>query len=103
MSWQKQESNNDFWNPDKEGEVLEGQVCEIRTGQYGKQYMIRKDDGNEVLTPSHKVLQGKMTKVLEGMKVRLVFLKQDLPKVKGQQGVKLYDVYIDTVEEEKVQ
>ena len=100
--WEKQESNSDFWNPEKPEEELVGQVVAIRTGIYGNQYMIRKENGDEILTPSHKVLQAKMTKVLEGQKVKLVFLKQDLPKIKGQQGVRLYDVFVDKVATEKV-
>jgi len=102
MTWEKQESNSDFWNPEKENEELVGEVIEVRPGMYGNQYLIKKENGEEILTPSHKILQGRMTKVIVGNKVKHVFIKQDLPKIKGQNGVKLYDVFIDLVVEEKV-
>ena len=103
VNWEKQEGSMDFWNPEVAGAELIGQVTEIKTaGQFGTQYMIKKEDGTEILTPSHKVLQAKMSKVEVGNKVKLVFIKQDLPKVKNQQGVKLYDVFIDQVEEQKI-
>ena len=102
MVWEKQESNKDFWNPEKEGEELIGEMIEIRQGAYGNQYLIKKENGEEIFTPSHKVLQGKMSKVCGGDKVKLVFIKQDLPKIKGQQGVKIYDVFVDKIVEEKV-
>ena len=44
----------------------------------------------------------KMSKVEVGDKVKLIFIKQDLPKLKGQSGARIYNVYIDQTEEEKV-
>ena len=102
MTWEKQESTGDFWSPTKEGEELEGIVIRKFTGQFGTQYEVETANKESFATPSHKVLQAKMSKVEVGDKVKLVFVKQDLPKLKGQQGAKLYDVYIDQVQEESV-
>ena len=101
MTYVKQESTGDFWSPTKEGEELEGTVIRKFMGQFGTQYELENDKGT-IATPSHKVLQAKMSKVEVGDKVKLVYVKQDLPKLKGQVGAKIYDVYIDQVEEEKV-
>jgi len=105
MTWEKQEGNMDFWNPE-EGEELIGEVKELVQGNYGLQIQVQKEDGSVVTTPSHKVLQAKLNKIEKGNKVKIVYVKQDLPKVKGQNGVKLYEVYIDKEEpinEEKVE
>jgi len=105
MTWEKQEGNMDFWNP-TEGEELIGEVMELIQGNYGLQIAVKKADGSVVTTPSHKVLQAKLNKIEKGNKVKIVYVKQDLPKVKGQNGVKLYEVYVDKeqpISEEKVE
>jgi len=98
MTWEKQEGNMDFWNP-AEGEELIGEVKELVAGNYGLQIQVLKEDKTVVTTPSHKVLQAKLSKIKVGDKVKIVYVKQDLPKIKGQNGVKLYEVFIDKVEE----
>ena len=101
MAYEKQESEMGFWNP-KVGEEIEGEVVFIEIGQYGKQITIKKSDGSLQKTPSHKVLQAKLSKVVVGDKVKLHYVKEDLPKLKGQQGARIYDVYIDKIATEKV-
>jgi len=97
MTWEKQEGNMDFWNPG-EGEELIGEVIELIQGNYGLQISVKKEDGSVMTTPSHKVLQAKLSKIKVGDKVKIVYVKQDLPKIKGQNGVKLYEVYVDKQE-----
>jgi len=102
MVWKKQEGNGGFWNPEKIGDEVVGVVAEINKGLYGNQYRIVKDDKSEILTPSHKALQAKMAVVKENDRVKIVFIGEDLPKVKGQNPTKLYDVFVDVVGEESV-
>ena len=99
--YEKQESTGDFWLPTKEGEELEGTVTRKFNGQFGDQFEIENDKGT-FTTPSHKVLQAKMSKVEVGNKVKLVYIKTDLPTIKGKNGTKIYEVYIDRPEVEKV-
>ena len=101
--YEKQESTGDFWSPTKEGEELEGTITRKFTGEFGCQFEIEKANKDLLTTPSHKDLQAKMSKVEVGDKVKLVFVKTDLPKIRGQNGAKIYDVYIDRPEEQKVQ
>ena len=101
MAYEKQESEMGFWNP-KVGEEIEGEVVFIEIGQYGKQITIKKSDGSLQKTPSHKVLQAKMNKIVVGDKVKLHYVKDELPRLKGQNPTKLYDVYIDKIATEKV-
>lgn len=104
MVFKEQESEMGIWLPQKENEELQGIVMEIVKGQYGMQLTIKKNDGALIKTPSHKVLQAKLSKVEVGDLVKIVYVKQELPKVKGENGAKIYKVFIDAVfpTEEKV-
>ncbi len=93
--WKKQEGAG-IWLPSKEGDSLEGEVTHINTeGLYGTQYTIKKSDGEEVLTPSHKVLQNRMQKAAVGTKVKIEFVGTEAPKVRGQNPMSMYDVYFE--------
>ncbi len=95
MGYVKQEGAG-IWLPEKEKEELEGEVTHINTeGLYGVQYTIKKSDGDEVLTPSHKVLQNRMQKAEKGTKVKIVFTGTEPPKIRGQNETKMYDVFFD--------
>ena len=101
MVYEKVESDGGFWSPEKEGEILEGIIVRKFDGQFGTQCDIESEKGT-LTTPSHKVLIGKLSKLEVGIKVKIVFIKQDLPTVKGKNGTMQYDVYIDRPEVEKV-
>lgn len=95
MGYVKQEGAG-IWLPKDEGDSLEGEVTHINTeGLYGVQYTIKKDDGDEALTPSHKVLQNRMQKALIGTKVKIEFKGTEAPKIRGQNPTSLYDVFFD--------
>lgn len=91
----KVESGGNIWLPKKVDEEIVGIVSEIIDGQYGKQYVFLQEDGNEITTPSHKVLQGRMAKVKKGDTVKIVHTGSDLPKVKGRNNTELYDVFVE--------
>ncbi len=83
-----------IWLPSKEGDKLEGEVTHINTeGLYGVQYTVKKSDGDEVLTPSHKVLQNRMQKAKVGTKVDIEFTGTEPPKIRGQNATCMYEVY----------
>ena len=96
MGYVKQEGAG-IWLPSKEGEILEGEVTHInKEGLYGTQYTVKKKDGGEeVLTPSHKVLQNRMQKAKEETKVKIVFTGTEPPKIRGQNPTSMYDVFFD--------
>lgn len=95
MGYVKQEGAG-IWLPEEEKEELIGEVTHVNTeGLYGTQYTIKKDDGEEVLTPSHKVLQNRMQKADKGTKVKIVFTGTEPPKIRGQNETKMYDVFFD--------
>ena len=94
MGYIKQEGAG-IWLPTKEKEELEGEVTHINTeGLYGVQYTVKKKDGGEeVLTPSHKVLQNRMQKAIVGTKVKIIFTGTEAPKIRGQNPMTMYDVF----------
>ncbi len=90
--WEKVESSGSFWEPEI-GETLEGVIVDIREGLFGKQWVLQDLNDVQHITPSHKVLQARMANTIKGDLVRIIFKGQDLPKIKGQQGTKLYEVF----------
>jgi len=102
MTYEKQESVNNFWKAEKENDQIEGLVLDIKThDEYGKSYVLNVD-GEEVTTPSHRVLQNLMANAKVGDKVKIVYLKTELPTVKGKNGTMMYDVFIDNGQPEKL-
>jgi len=102
--WNEVKSDSGFWDPEKEGEELIGELIEVVQGQFGNQYVILKEDETKIKTPSHKVLQSRLQACKVGDTVKIVFMGEDLPKVKGQNPTKLYSVFVKgPVKEEQVQ
>jgi len=91
--WEEVKIDTGLWLPETEGEELIGEVAEIIEGQYGIQLVIMMADGEKITTPSHKALQSRLFKFKAGDKLKIVFKGTELPKVKGQNGTRLYTVY----------
>ena len=94
--WKKVESDSqlNFWHPEQKDEELSGEVVKREEGNFGAQYTLRKDDGSEVTTPSHKVLQARMEKTAIGQTVRIVFIGEVPSKVIGRKATQMYEVYV---------
>lgn len=93
MAWVEQEGAG-IWLPKEKGDELTGEVVGVDDGLYGKQYVI-KNDKEELKTPSHKVLQGRLVNVKIGDRVKLVYSGESAPAVRGQNPTKIYKVYIE--------
>lgn len=91
MEWKKQESTA-FWQPEKKGDQIEGTIVRVFDGTYGTHFVISTTEG-EFTTPAHKVLISRMQNMKPNDTVRIIFIGEDLPKVKGQNPTKLYEVY----------
>jgi hypothetical protein len=91
-NWVKQEGAG-MWLPENEGDELIGSVVKVDEGSYGLQYTIKKDNGDEVRTPSHKVLQNRLVGTKVSERVKIVFVKEEPPSVKGQNPTKIYEVF----------
>jgi len=97
----EKQGGSSFWNAEKVGDVLEGVVVDVigSGSEFGKQWMIECESATSselesVLTPSHKVLQNRMNKVEIGDQVKIVYVKEDLPKIKGHNPTKIYEVFV---------
>ena len=102
MVFEKQENNLNIWLPEEANAELIGEVTSIKQGEYGNSYAILKEDAETIDTPAHKVLQNRMSNVKVGDIVKLVYTGSELPKVKGNNPTKMYDVFIDVPVKEQV-
>lgn len=92
--WTKQEGSG-MWLPKEPGDELIGNIESIMDGIYGKQYnILREGETEPVVTPGHKVLQNRMAKAKVGDFVKIVFVREETPSVKGNNPTKLYVVFI---------
>jgi len=92
--FEKVESQMSFWKPESIGEEIEGEVTLVEEDDFGLRVKI-KSGNDEITLPSHKLLQNrlKMVKVRDYIKVQ--YTGEELPKIKGNNPLKLYDVWID--------
>ena len=96
MAYEEVKTEGNLWKPVKEGESLEGEVVGVnKNGKFGIQLTVKKADGVEKVTPSHKVLQSMLTGLNVGDKVLIKYIKTELPTVKGQNGAMLYQVFVE--------
>ena len=93
--WQEVESEIEYWRPEQIGDTLIGTVLEKIEGEFGPQYKLEKEDGKTALTPSHRVLQSRMSGVALGTKVKIFFESELQPKVRGQNPTKIYKVFLE--------
>ena len=64
----------EIWLPEREGEILEGEIVEIREGEYGIYAMVKeKTSGLLLRTPAHKLLQSKLNRLSEGDYIRIIY------------------------------
>ncbi|MCX6654323.1 MAG: hypothetical protein NTY03_04280 [Candidatus Bathyarchaeota archaeon] len=90
--WTEVGNTQGLWLPVTKGEVLEGVVIEVKEGLYGLQLSIENKEGVHT-TPSHKALVGRLKAFQVGDSIKVEYLGTELPKVKGQQGTRLYSVF----------
>lgn len=95
MAWKEVEADLNIWLPEKNGDVLEGDVKQKKEGQYGNQWLI--DNGSEkgLWTPSHKVLQNRMEKVALGDHVRITRTESLAPAKRGYNPTIIYKVEVE--------
>lgn len=89
--WEDIKGSSDIWLPEKVGDAIEGTITEIKNGLYGVQAVIVNGD-NEWITPSHKVLQNRISECKVGDYVRITYERDELPSIKGRNPTKIYSV-----------
>ena len=84
-----------IWKPSVKLDEIEGRVEELKETDYGNQFCINDERMGLIWTPSHKVLQNRMSKVIKGSYVKIVYEGQELPKVIGNNPTSLYRVFVE--------
>ena len=86
---------DNIWLPSIPNEKIIGVVVSIRSGDYGNQYLLEnKSVGLRTWTPSHKVLQYRMEKVQVGDTIKIVYVGQEPPAVRGRNPTRMYQVWL---------
>jgi len=98
-NWEEMKGNSGLWLPGKPGDSIEGAITSLTQGQYGVQATIDTKEG-VIVTPSHKVLQARLTDCKIGDFIKIVYEREELPSVKGRQGTKIYKVLKRIVSQE---
>jgi hypothetical protein len=93
MSDEWEKIDTEIWLPEEAGDEVVGEIVKVETGLYGQSYTLKPVKGKEVRLPSHKVLQGRLAGCAKGDFVKIVFKGEEAPKVKGQNPMKMYDVF----------
>lgn len=92
--WEPQTGTN-RWQAQAIGETIQGSITSIDVHEkWGKQYSIMQADGEEIKLPSHKVLQGLLSKAKIGDIVKIRYEGEEPPKTRGENPTKLYKVWI---------
>jgi len=89
--WEKIET--EMWLPEHKDEVITGEITKIDQGLYGLSYSIKVESGKEIRLPSHKVLQGRLSTCKIGDEIKVVYKGEEAPKVKGQNPMRMYEVF----------
>lgn len=98
MVYEEVIAESNIWIPVVDGEQIEGTVIDKIEGQYGIQ-LVLNSEGNEIKTPSHKVLQARLEKIEKGDKIRITYKGEVPPSIRGQNPTKIYKLEKDNPEE----
>lgn len=90
--WEEVRGESNLWLPVKEGESIEGVIVSMNQGQYGIQTTIETQEKKMVALPNHKVLQNRLVNCKVGELIKVIFEKEELPKIRGQNPTKIYKV-----------
>lgn len=96
--WNEMKGESNIWIPKKEGDDVIGVIISMTQQQYGIQVTIEDKEHKQIILPSHKVLQSRIKDCKVGDLIKVEYIKEELPKVRGQNPTKIYKVYKDMKE-----
>lgn len=99
-NWVELEPKSDVWQPQEEGDTIEGIYVEVEAGKFGKVYIIQDSEGDLVKLPSHKHLLKRMELAMIGERLQVEY-KGERDINKGN-PLQLYKVRAQRVQEEAV-
>lgn len=80
MVYVEVQPDSDYWNPQHEGEVLEGVYVESHADNYGDCYIIETSPGVRKQTRAHTSLQARMANVNIGSRVLIEYRGEVMTK-----------------------
>ena len=89
--WEEVKDTGCFWSPEKEGDEVEGVITSMSEDNYGLRVTLKTKE-NEIVLPSHAVLQNRIKSCKVGDVVKVIFEKKELPKIKGRNPTNIYKV-----------
>ena len=98
--WEEVKGETSFWSPQVNDEI-EGIIISMIQGTYGIETVIENKEHKQITLPSHKVLQARLSNCKVGDLIKVIYEKEELPKVKGQHGTKIYKVLTKKIVEVK--
>jgi hypothetical protein len=90
--WIEVKGESNIWLPTKEGDSIEGIIISMIQSTYGLSVIIEDKDHKQILMPSHKVLQSRLSYCKVGDIVKVIYEKEELPKIRGQNPTRIYKV-----------
>lgn len=87
--WEDVKGSSDYWDP-LIGDTIEGTIKSFKEdGQYGVQAVLTSGE-KDVLLPAHKVLQSKLMECEVGDHIKVTYVKDEPPAVKGRKPTRIY-------------
>ena len=90
--WEEVKGESNVWLPTKPNESVEGRIKSMIQGNYGLQTTIEDKEKKAITLPSHKVLQNRLANCKVGDMIKVIYEKDELPKVRGQNPTRIYKV-----------
>lgn len=98
--WVELEPKTNIWQPENEGDTIEGIYVEVEAGKFGKVYIIQNAEEELIKLPSHKHLLTRMELAIIGERLQIEYVgEKDINKGNPLQ---LYKVRAQRVQEEAI-
>jgi hypothetical protein len=92
MVFEKVEIDGGFWKPETSGDMVEGTIVSMKNGVFGLNVTLTSSDGDEYVLLSHKNLQLKLSQLVGGDSVRIVF-KGEQENTRPGHNTRIYQVF----------
>lgn len=91
----KADPNDKYWNPQTEGEEIEGNFCAIDQTTDQDRMVLDMGDDKEVILPGHAMLRRYMKSLEIGDYIKVIYKGEKASNTEGFSPTKLYKVLKD--------
>ena len=89
--------NDKYWNPQTEGEEIEGNLCGIDKSNEQDRMVLDIGDDKEVILPGHAMLRRYMKSIKIGEYIKVIYEGEKTSNTEGYNPTKLYKVLKDQI------